>query len=845
MRSRPMRLAFLVEDSEHVGLALDGIFADCYRRWGGRFSLVVPCVDRQIKESYWRWLEAFDPDVIYSYVELPDTEILKLHERLGPSAIEFHKHHGEPRLDVFGFKPEYRMAPLSSLSTIFQLARHGRHGEPLTPLSLIDCWHTSEPSRFLSDNFGTYRSSYATGIYPADARGAAEPLTIVSPEHLADRHYAVPTTLRAIPDEQVAFRALAEQRATSLARTSIIFATKPEVSKPGWSDSFNLVIGDSLDDRLLFWNARLLIPSWLDRDLCCLRISTAQLDDEEFFSTLVLYLNRHIDVNNGAGGQAQLTIRSASLMAAELEMVAARLRAARAWSWIRVEPVADADVMIPSAGEIEKSPASGGLWLGAHGDWTELEWQEPKIQPAPSAPDHLSDVPPRQQFGGGVWANDFLIEADHPGPRLGTTNYWCLPRRWRMAEAFKASFARPAPGPIWAGRASREGFLTLFQSSQYALDDIAVPSCAEAIRYALARDGRWATTPGHKGAPVPASRSLQMGASNEARYLKGVVGLAGDFGKAVDFLLHPFLRGLFSQLGGTPSLPLDKVAPTVQRLQRQFPATVPFNLADESDTAALGRLIVKASQDLKSPSSFLRYGDLVERWRAHRTEFWTKFGKPQNNDPAVDWEAHEMASLDTCLAEMRSRNMLFQGHQWTCAECHHRNWVDFSGLAPVLSCAICRHAFDAPISFEWLFRANEFLIEALRDHSVLSLLWAIGALRYDARFSFLTTGPSWFWFNDPDGPPEAEADLLLVIDGRSVVCEVKSSWTGVRSSDLEKLAALAKRLAADVAVLAVMDIGEKKGEKIAATRVTLAAVGIEFKVITLSTHPLDDDPYLA
>lgn len=654
MRSRPMRLAFLVEEGEHADLALDGIFADCYRRWGGRFSLVVPCVDRQIKESYWRWLEAFDPDVIYSYVALPDAEILELHERLGPSALEFHNHHGEPRLDVFGFKPEYRIAPLLSLSTIFKLAHHGRYGEPLKPLSLIDCWHTSEPSRFLGDNFGTYRSSYTTGIYPADARGAAEPLTIVSPEHLADRRYAVPTTLSAIPDEQAAFRALAEQRATSLARTSIIFATKPEVSKPGWSDSFNLVVGDSFDDRLLFWNARLLIPSWLDRDLCCLRVNAAQLDDEQFFSTLVLYLNRHIDVNNGAGGQSQLTIRSASMPAAELEAIAERLRSAHAWSWIRVEPVVNADVMIPSAAEIERSPANGGLWLGAYADWTELDWQEPKVQPVPSVPDHLSDVPPRQQFGGGVWATDFLIEADHPGPRLGTTNYWCLPRRWRMADAFKTNFSRSAPGPIWAGRASKEGFLTLFQSAQCALVDIAIPSCAEAIRYALARDGRWAGTPGHKGPPVPPSRSLQMGASNEARYLKGVVGLAGDFDKAVGFLLHPFLRGLFSRLGGTPSLPLDKVAPTVQRLQRQFPATTPFDLADESDAAALGRLIVKASQDLKSPSSFLRYGDLVERWREHRAAFWTKFGKPENNDPAFDWDAHEMASLDTCLAEMRS-----------------------------------------------------------------------------------------------------------------------------------------------------------------------------------------------
>jgi hypothetical protein len=46
LRPRPVRVAFLIEDGEHSLLALDGIFADCYGRWGGRFSLIVPIWDR-------------------------------------------------------------------------------------------------------------------------------------------------------------------------------------------------------------------------------------------------------------------------------------------------------------------------------------------------------------------------------------------------------------------------------------------------------------------------------------------------------------------------------------------------------------------------------------------------------------------------------------------------------------------------------------------------------------------------------------------------------------------------------------------------------------------------------
>jgi len=49
--TKPIRVAFLVEPSEHSALVLDGIFADCYSRWGGRFSLVVPCLNGSVSIS--------------------------------------------------------------------------------------------------------------------------------------------------------------------------------------------------------------------------------------------------------------------------------------------------------------------------------------------------------------------------------------------------------------------------------------------------------------------------------------------------------------------------------------------------------------------------------------------------------------------------------------------------------------------------------------------------------------------------------------------------------------------------------------------------------------------------
>jgi len=75
--------------------------------------------------------------------------------------------------------------------------------------------------------------------------------------------YGVPRDLNAIPSEMAAFREFADRRAVSLSLASTLFAPKLDIRAGRWSGSFNLVVGDEFADRILFWNAGLLIPGWL------------------------------------------------------------------------------------------------------------------------------------------------------------------------------------------------------------------------------------------------------------------------------------------------------------------------------------------------------------------------------------------------------------------------------------------------------------------------------------------------------------------------------------------------------------------------------------------------------
>lgn len=842
-KPRSLRVAFLVEDGRDAQLALDGIFADCYGRWGGRFSLIVPCVAGQISVNYWRWLEAYDPDLVYSYVPLERGAILELHERLSLAQYLFHTRHGEPRLDVFGFKPDYGFTPLSSLSVIYKLARHARDG---TPVKIIDCWHTERPSRFFADNLGTYYASTATSMYPPDARSAATLLTIVAPDKVADRRFGIPRDLDIVPDEAQAFDRFAKRQATALSTLSALFATKLDIHSHRFGRSFNLVVGDSFADRVLFWNARLFVPSWLDSDQSCFRVDPQQLSDPWFLKVFGEVLKRN-HVNDGAGGQPHLTVRSTSLKADELEAMRVAVLSTRPWCTVSAEVISSLDELSPTDGALREARESSRFGNSplARPDWTSFVWTEPSARPPTLMPDHLADAPSQQAFARGYWCNDFTFQYSGATPRFAGENVWALPRRWRLAGAFKVTFASKQLHSLPPRqRRVRGGGLGVFVCGDHPIESIRVPSANEAVQHALALDGRWARAEAEDGDVYPANKVGWVKPSNEARYLTGVLGMAGGLRRAAELLLHPFLQATWAKLGGAPNIATADVTPIINLLQKRAKREAIFDLSDEKERRTLAVMIGKASRLLKTPLSFVAYDDLRDSWRSHREAFWTAHPQPPHAEDGVDWARHEAASLEGCLIDLRRRQMMFQGHRWTCRKCHHKNWVDLGELHPEMACEVCKKTEFAPVSIRWLFRANEFLIESLRDHSVLSLVWALSELNEKADRSFAFVEPTWFGFAATSETADAEADLLVLIDGEAFLCEVKSSWHSLRPSHVDDLVALATRLRPDTALLAVMEAGQGPVAKLEEARVRLAELGIKLELLTPGGHSIHDTPYL-
>ena len=356
------------------------------------------------------------------------------------------------------------------------------------------------------------------------------------------------------------------------------------------------------------------------------------------------------------------------------------------------------------------------------------------------------------------------------------------------------------------------------------------------------------------GAPkelYPDAKVAWMDAANEARYLTGILGLTGGLVGAINFFLHPFLRGVFEKLGGTTKVAEEAVTPIINRLTKASRSKAVFDLRNAQDVKALSNHVVKAARSLKSSHTYVGYEDLVSDWSEYRQAFWQRNRKPEPvGADAAEFDRHEEESLDRCLIEMRRQKIFFQGHSWLCSECHHRNWLDISNLAPEISCSVCRHLNDAPVAVRWRFRPNSFVIDALRDHSMLSLIWTLSELGDSARRSFMFVGPRWYGFSHDSEAgasrsPNAESDLIAIVDGQVFLCEVKASWRALKRSDISDLVALAKRLRPDVALLAVMEDSGGPTAELAAARADLGSADIEFRVMKLDPRgDRHDSPHL-
>lgn len=840
--ARPARIAYLIPESPAEEL-LDELVSESLSRWGGRRSPFIPTDGRTILPAYMALLDLWDADIIYSYVQLSDDLEDRLYRLFAPSEIQTHKGLNENE-DEWNSRPDYagNYEFVSSLSLIPLFERRAKAENSHFP-QVTDKDYWGDENRDIDDTFGFISNSFTgRSLLPHASRICFRP----SQKHIQEVRPTIAHGISFVED--------LDEFLTNIAKhPSILTLTKladmicPHLNylakgRENWNDHLTIVVGDTADDRLLFWNAQQKYPALgVLEDLPVLRVSPKRLENgiPDWLAHWV-HIRNHRHIN---GNHAPHTIlRSCSLPKRQLDEIANSLNPKR-------------HIMISS--EHHPDPCL----FGSCEKWTSKKnrrgrfqtprpptWIFPRVQrqarvrfrdsqfEVPLAPPWHIENFPSSILSRGVWAVELTIERAEDHSRYVLPHFWKFPRRLRIETAFEFDNYGPNDFLVLLPpcRPTADGNMTIWESSTWPRPILTVPTDFDAFTYAIVR-----MVPGSpeerraNDQNLSSSRFSGVALSDKGRDLLGVFQFFGSLPEALDFLTSSFWLKVIQSL--SPEEPahsknnICKLAMQIREfLKIEGPKDAEFEQIAKRALFLASRSFVSESQQLKCAN------------------FETLFGwapKSQNSTHRKKIKSELIKSI----THLRNKGFLWQGFRWTCSFCQHNNWVPLDQLSAISFCEICRTPQASPVDRSLDFRLSPFVHHAFSSTSAQdSVIWCLKQLADRANQSF-AFAPTLNMYCDGKTEPKTDLDIIATIDGKFYIVEVKSSFSGINQKSLDQLKYVGEILHPDFIIIAVNkenDCSKDILHIITEFRNHISNHDIDFELLTLDNSTKPDENYI-
>ena len=384
INKRPMRIVFLVNPSQDSIEIVDQIISYNRSLWGGRFNPIILTDGKTIDSNSWKFLCDVDPDIIKPFVPLGTELIEKFEQFLSPLQIENYKENGHSN---FGTSVNTRISPASvDMNSLKFTNLEGWFGAPTVAAFNLEEMDDDVGKIFLLRNFGTYEPTNTSHIgrkfnipilhENALSRGEVPPDihdgfkqndipfsnevfckdSVKSPgswvlidKENKQRHYVKKMNgkLLIFPETQsfstefdevekevflITDRDSLSDVLLELARSPKIvyqdqicaFPNSERELEKTWLDSFEIIIGNTLQDIVHFWNKPLLIGRRERKYINQLWIPTTLATEPCMENALCNLINKYSWWERQNSKAVQFV--SFSIEEAELENIASRFR---------------------------------------------------------------------------------------------------------------------------------------------------------------------------------------------------------------------------------------------------------------------------------------------------------------------------------------------------------------------------------------------------------------------------------------------------------------------------------------------------------------------------------------
>jgi hypothetical protein len=383
--------------------------------------------------------------------------------------------------------------------------------------------------------------------------------------------------------------------------------------------------------------------------------------------------------------------------------------------------------------------------------WETAEFRDNHAYVPHAIPWHIREAPPPAGLREGHWMVELAIDRLNDYCRFSNARHiWVLPRRLRLEKAFKIEWQdeRPQGYGSRVARVSRQGYLALPKSHEHRSLTITIPNDIEAFRTGLCIDTEWSPFERGKDSPRGGGRYAYAEPSDKGRYLLAVLEHFETLADAFEVLMNGYWRDVLKDLGAVPvekniGLRSELIKTLRKRLGRPK-GDLAFSTATELDR--LARESIRFGRMAGKSGRFIDYGTLHKRWKALLDADLEADTHLTEEDKA---HYRNSSYLDRSIQHLCQRQILFQGREWLCRSCFNRNWTTVDAMRGTLECQICSQTEPAPVSGNWHFRANSFVLEAYREQGVEAVIWALWRLWYSAQHSFYFAPSMCLWESHP------------------------------------------------------------------------------------------------
>lgn len=802
-KSRPLRVAVLIDPQNAPAKLINTILEYNITRWGGRYNPIIPCDGKEISEGYWSLLVFSDPDVVYSYVKLDGALVERIDREISP----FHLLCADQDLLKKGhYHVSISAGALGNEELLNDLSRFKQpwHFDERCSIAIFKIQEDGENYDFILPNFGVFRHALRIYMKAKETEWRIElsqKLSGINTFEIDGRENLSDILLKLSRNRTVIY--------------PIQISEEPGSYVPGRYQEedrdYLLAIGDNVLNVLYTWNRIHVLNQLQRKQISQIWIPEILLHNEESMSAVKQFTDYYLQMRNQP--YPRLILVSYDKSRRQLEELGSLLKKDL---HCRVDircSSENADFPVVRSRDERFSP------LHKPGELLRVNGTNVFIPNKPPLP-----IRHHGASHSGEWMVDLHI-AYRP-ERFFYTNVgycWNLPRRPGISHLF---VKQPS-------RINKYGEISVEVGTNNHNIEIAIPDDRAVFHQLICKFYDYMYTNDLRKKKDSVYKHIRS--SEKGKYLSGVIGLFPSLWHAGFCFENRYWRRIFEYLSHVRA---DKESKLLSEIRNKVEKGLKsLGQKYQDDTGAAKEFF---SNYLLAEVRKLKYDDEVDFdfFCRHLQKEREEFRKKNDRVNRFEYTEQDLKNdLYRALQKLTESQILLQGIRPTCRKCGYTNWYSIDEVKSHLICKGCHTPFKLPVEAKWFYKSNELIKNTILRQGVMATLLCLGQIFSNSHLSFIYSPNLLLFRKYEDRNPDCELDIVCISNGCFIIGEAKSSAKLFSESDFTRMEDIAIKIKPDKVIMYAM-----RGPYIRVKSLTLRLrkrlqpFGIETEFIHASQH---------